>query len=196
MWVGKLYVVDSRTVTCVIRTTVHAEVLANEHDILRPFEDLVCILRVRSIASIFGQACRQQEEIAVRRSVLVVVPVVEGEDLPLEATTACTICLLLIKTLCLSVPNIHCKVQPLEVLRRTWQSNFGRGHGRKTPDALILVAQSLGLVGGHEGLIIAGLMLEGLRDDGVVLRVSSKVRVFDQCIEDAASLPPIVRVGK
>jgi hypothetical protein len=39
-------------------------------------------------------------------------------------------------------------------------------------------------------------MLEGLRDDGVILRVSSKVRVFDQCIEDAASLPPIVRFGK
>jgi hypothetical protein len=61
----------------VIDSTIH-----KQSNALGPCIHLVGPVRVCLVARLTGKSCCQLEELAVRETVLVVVAVVEGEDLP------------------------------------------------------------------------------------------------------------------
>ena len=83
--VGPLNVVDGRAVGRVIGTIVHI-VIRDKADIGSPVVDLVRPFYVCRIASMVCKTSGQKEELAAGDGIPVVVAIVEGENLPLEAS--------------------------------------------------------------------------------------------------------------
>jgi hypothetical protein len=73
---------------------------------------------------------------------------------------------------------------------------LGSRHGSHAPEGLVVVSKRRSLVGGHEGVVVANLVLHRLRGDGVVRFVAGVVPVVDEGVEHGARFPPVVRVRK
>lgn len=95
------------------------------------------------------------EQTPITNTVLVIVPGVEGEDLPAQPPAAVV-----------GVPAVHLLVEdglgegePLGLGGGgVGEGEFGGGHGSEAPETLVVVAFAVGLVGGH--VVVVGADLE------------------------------------
>lgn len=164
-------------------------IICDETNVGSPCIDLIRPLCVGSIASQMCKACSQEEQLAIGYSVFVIVPVVEGKDLPFQASVTA----FGVPTYDLSIENVLRELQPGARCGGR-QLCFMRRQTCKAPETLVIISKKFGLVGRHEGIEIAKLVLEACRNTRVILRVIGKTIVVDQCVKDQAGLPPIVWV--
>lgn len=93
----------------------------------------------------------------------------------------------------LRIPNSLGEREPLWlVFGRIGELVFGGQHGGHAPEALVVVSQRSGMVGGHVVFIVAGLVKHALHDDLVVGRVAGQVPVVDVGAHHGAAFPPVV----
>ena len=114
--------------------------------------------------------------------------------MPAEATPTSAIFLFIVQTFGLCVPHVDCIINPFARLGFR-EADFSRGHGGKSPDALVVIARALGLVLRHVGVVVSDLELERLGNNRIVLRVSGQKAVVDQGVPNGAGFPEIVVLG-
>ena len=156
-----------------------------------PFVDLSRPVDISRVASVLCHAGREEQEVHVGASVLVIVALVEGEHLPAQTTvTGCGV-----PACGLGIPNILDDVHPL--LRIVNEFVFCGRQGGEGPVRLVVVADTLKLLEREEVRIIAALGGEAggdvcLGNDGCVV---GEMDVVGQDGPVEPGLPPPVGVA-
>lgn len=164
--------------------------VGDEAGVLLPAVDLGGPVRVRGVLGLQVQPGGEIEEDAVGSRVLEVVAGVKGSDLPPKTAAA----VLGVPSQHKVVKDIHSEILPLRlILGRARESALGRGDGRQSPDALVIVALGLGLVRRQEVVADADLLQQALGGHRVVRVVARLDPVVDQGREQGASFPPCVK---
>lgn len=191
--VRELLEVDIRTVVVDVSAIVDVPVFVDVTHALRPVPCLCRPLRVRIVARIPGQPRPEVEKDAIRDRILVIIT--PGRiHLPPHAAVA----VLRIPPRRLGIEHRLRQREPLRLCRRgVLKVRLGRQDGRHAPEALVVVAERGGPVGGHVAVLRgAGLEDEGELRVGVVGRVFGVVPVVDHGAPERAALPPVVVAGR
>lgn len=189
--VGPLDFVDLGAVARLICSIVDVVVGGHQADFLGPVEGFLGPFGVGGVAGELCETGSKEEEVAGGDGILVGVPVVELEDLPVQPSIAG----LVVPALRLSVKNVGCQSRPRCVCyRRRCKLSFGSRHGCQPPCTLVIITEYLGLIVGHEGVIFAQLMLEALGEEIIVLIVTGQIRVVNETAEHGTRFPPIIRI--
>lgn len=191
--VRPLHMVQLSTVLGVVCSVEDLVVRAQETNSGHPVPSLVNPVGVGLVAGVGVQTSGEVEESSVGRRVLVVVPIVEGENLPSQSSSTGR-----------GVPSNSLRIEDGGSDRDPGRSSgrrvgilvLGRGHDSKSPEDLIIVSFRLGLVRRHVVVSVGELEDEGLGGDVVVLVVAGVVPVVDESTEHAAGFPPVVWVAE
>ena len=131
-------------IDCNVRAIEYLEAWADQVDFHHPVPHLLNPVKVRLIAGVCSQSSTNIDEAAVRDAVLVIVALVEGEDLPAQATAA----RLRIPPNGLAIKHCLRERQPLRLFV-AWvlKLELGGAHRCHAPEGLVIVAEILGAVG-------------------------------------------------
>lgn len=88
MVVGPLKTVDLRAISRIAGTVVNMVIARDQPNFGCPVVNLVRPFCVSRVSSMISKSSSQEEELAIGDGIFVIVAVVEGEDLPLKASTA------------------------------------------------------------------------------------------------------------
>lgn len=129
--VGELDVVELCTIEIIVRPVIDVIFIINEPHVRDPVPGLLRPVAVRVVPRVACEARPEREEAPVRDGVLVVVAVVEGEDLPLQAAAAGG----RVPAGSLGVEHGLCEGEPLGlVLGGVLEVCLGSGHGCEAPE--------------------------------------------------------------
>lgn len=167
--IGPLYPVGVVAVESSV-CSVKEVIILDESHIIAPIPYPLRPVCVGLIPRILGKPGGDIEENPVRDGVFVIIAGVEGKNLPPQSATTE-----------LGVPSQRLRIehslgegQPLWlVFGRIWKSLFSSGQGGHGPEALIVVAGGLGLIGCHVIVVRTNLVKHALGDKFVVLTVTS-----------------------
>jgi hypothetical protein len=192
MYAGIVRPLDGLNVGAVLQTVGSVEVVvvrAHQSHRQFPLPCLLCPVGVGLVSKVLVQACSNVEKASIGDCVLVVVAVVEGEDLPPQASATGRI----VPAVLLGVEDGLRQAEPRRLsISKIGQFIFRGRHGRHSPKGLVIVSEGLGLVGRHESAVVANLVLHSLRGNGVVSVVTGIVPVVDEGVEHGACFPPVV----
>ncbi|KAH3660576.1 hypothetical protein OGAPHI_007162 [Ogataea philodendri] len=186
---GGAIVVDVGTVVCeIVRVR-----LVHKLDSNKPVVHFLGPVDVRVVSCESGQTGTDMEQSSVRDRVLVVVTRVPRENLPSKASVTTV-----------SVPspghgveNGLCQIQPLWlVVRRVGEVPLGGLDCSNSPERLIVISFSGGLIQRNVVVVFSNLVQQRLFDGFLISVVFQKVPVIDHGAPGSSSLPPIVRIGK
>ena len=163
-----------RAIDLVIRPIIHIIILIYQPDPRRPIIRLLRPITKRRIPRIPCQPRPDREETPIRNRVLVIIPRIKGEDLPLQpaATRRGRI-----PPRDLRVKHALCERQPGEGFRVGGVGEFELGglERGEAPEGLVVVAFGLGLVARHEVAVVARLVLDR-EGDSVVVGAVARLR--------------------
>ena len=181
--------IELRTVQSIITPIEEVEILIHQADRRHPVPHLPSLVRIRLIASIHRQPRSNVEETTIRNGVLIIVPIIEVEDLPLQPTTTRR----RIPSRDLGIEHSLRQREPTRrPIRRIRILILSRRHSRHPPKRLIVIPLSFRLVRRHIIVIWTDLMQHGLGGDVVPGIVACEIPVIDHGTEHGAGFPPVV----
>lgn len=181
--------IQLRAIQEIAATIKHVSLLVDETDRLDPIPRLLRPLRICRVAGVDREPARNVEHGTVTDAVLIVVPLVEDIDLPLQAATA----RFRVPATRLQAEDGLCQREPLRlVLGRVLKVALSGHHGCHTPETLIVITHRFGCVDGHVVAVVAGLVHQGLLDNVVIGRVVCVVPVVYHGSEHSSCFPPVV----
>lgn len=189
--IGPLGVIQLRAIQDIAGPIKYISLFVDETDGHDPIPGLLRQCRICCVAGVDREPGSNVEHGAVADAVLVVVPLVEDVDLPLQTAAA---------RRCVPATRLRAddglgQREPLRlVLGRVLKVALGGHHGCHAPEALVVVTHGLRSIDGHVVAVVTGLVDQGLLDNVVVGRVICVVPVVYHGSEHSSCFPPVVWV--
>lgn len=171
----------------IVRTIANFPILLiDQRNRATPVVDLICPVRIRLIVCIEVETRSKLKKPAVGHSVLEIITLLDGVDLPSHATITGR----RVPARSLVVEDTLSKRRPRRLTVLLWIVQLRGGDGRQTPENLVIITKPATPVV-RKIIVVLTLLVEHARsDDIVVLAITSDVPILNQRHEHSTTNPP------